>query len=408
MQSRRLQMFLRGFVIFLVLLVGSQFAYATEVRSQVAEIHAFAREFCGEFWQGGASRKRDLSGKAELKLADFIKKFAGIGLAGEASSKVSDYIGVPQRDLASELKSIRDCKLRLWKDFKNSLLRSGGQPQLKFVSVPPKGASLTYSSSSHEVVELSGEIVTYGDEFEVVADTLLANDATIRVVGNGNRPPIAQRGGNGADGANGRNGSGGEGGHGEDGGAGANGGDARDAQPILIQVRVLSGSLTIDSSGFAGERGGNGGAGGNGGRGGKGRDGSSGLIDCRRGPRSGGVGGNAGRGGAAGDGGDGGNAGDVTITAREIQRGSTVVVKSKGGRGESPGNPGRAGSPGTGGPRGSAPGWCRPGGATRGPDGAQKPQGSPGQPGTDGRDGTITATIGTTKTQQTGTFILEN
>ena len=102
---------------------------------------------------------------------------------------------------------------------------------------------------SRKIVDLSGEVLTYGDRFEIEADSLVANDAIIRVARNGSIPTKASSGSHGAHGANGAANSANGGGRGGDGTAGGDGDDSFDVEPIVIRVREFSGTLTIDNSG---------------------------------------------------------------------------------------------------------------------------------------------------------------
>lgn len=358
------------------------------------EIADFASKFCGDFWREGEEIKIGISGEAEAQLKGFLSKFVKMGISGDVEFDISKHIGPLRKDLAKELKDIRDCKIILWKDLNRILIS------------PPQGITVNLQHSKR-TVEISGALITNGEKFEIVADVLLANNAKILIAQNRSKPPRAENGRNGAPGTNGAEDSASSGGHGGDGVAGTDGNPSDDVEPITIQAATFSGVLIIDSSGLDGQDGGNGGHGGNGGRGGSGRDGATSVIECRRGPTSGGSGGNAGRGSDAGNGGDAGDAGDVMITIGELQKGK-IVVKSQGGRGGQPGVPGRAGTPGEGGPRGSAPGLCSAGGAGTGSPGVGNRDGLVGNPGNNGQDGLIRVVVGDQEMQRTGSFVFPN
>ena len=361
------------------------------------EILVFAERFCGQYWREGEDSGLELTGEAEVDLGKFIKNLFNLGFSGGVQFNSSEYIGVLREHLAPEFKHVRDCRLTLWSDLK--ILAIPVQPGGQSDGANP--VKLEFQGSDR-VVELSGDILTYGDRFEIEADTVVANNATIKVARN--KPNRASNGSHGAHGANGAANSGSKGGRGGDGTAGSDGEDAIDIGGVTIQARVFSGTLRVDVSGLPGQDGGDGGNGGNGGIGGSGRNGASSLFDCKRGPGSGGNGGDAGRGGDAGNGGDGGSAGDVTIEAKKIRSGSRIAVIGRGGRGGESGRPGEAGNPGQGGPRGSAPGLCRSGGASRGSSGTGNHAGLSGRSGRDGADGLIRIIVGTKEIQGHGKY----
>ncbi|MEO1536896.1 MAG: collagen-like protein [Pseudomonadota bacterium] len=180
----------------------------------------------------------------------------------------------------------------------------------------------------------------------------------------------------GAPGASGRPGSapGESGERGFDGKDGADGAAGKDAGPITIVAKTLSGNLRVEN---IGQKGGDGGAGGPGGNGGSGQIGvpaSSGVFDCRRGPGRGGDGGAGGTGGAGGDGGRGGAGGPVTVDIKDFAESALLQIATQGG---APGIAGRGGAPGRGGragPEGPTVGLCGSAGRN-------------GQPGASGRPG---------------------
>lgn len=366
------------------------------------EVNNFAEQFCGRYSLEGEDSGFEFTGEAEADLSGFLSRLVDAGISGGVNFSASEYIGVLRSDLAKELRSVRDCKVMLWQDLRTLLL-----PVHPGSANGPNTVGISFQES-RKTVNLSGEILTLGDRVEIEADSLVANDAIIKIARNRSIPVVASNGAHGAHGVDGASNSAGKGGRGGDGTDGSDGIDSLDVEPVVIRVRVFSGTLMIDNSGAAGQNGGNGGSGGDGGMGGSGKNGSSGAFSCRRGPTSGGPGGGAGRGGNAGDGGDGGAAGVIRIETAEIVSGSRIQFISKGGKGGSPGIPGDAGSPGQGGPRGSAPGLCSAGGATRGPEGARNQAGLSGQPGSDGGDGSIVIVVGDQEIRRTGEFIFYN
>ena len=307
------------------------------------DFDSFVTNICGDYLEKGRKSQLSLSGKAKAKLDSLLTKIVDLNFSGETGYDVSEYENVSREHLAEELQSKRACRLVLWNDLKTTL------PFLK--------DSISQFEST-KTIELNGEIVTFGKPFDIVAKELTAHNATIRAVPNDKVAHKARSGQNGADGNRGSHGAGDPGSAGADGGAGTHGSASENVDPITITVSVLSGTLSINSSGAAGQYGGDGGRGGNGGNGGDGRAGVNGLFGCKRGPGSGGSGGNAGQGGNAGNGGNGADAGHVTIIADEVRPGTKIVVTSNGSKGGQPGKPGQQGKPGKGGVRGSAPSTC--------------------------------------------------
>ncbi|OCA56093.1 hypothetical protein [Photorhabdus namnaonensis] len=129
---------------------------------------------------------------------------------------------------------------------------------------------------------------------------------------------------------------------GSSGGAGMGGGSGGNANDIVIDVQLLTGSINVVS---VGGNGGKGGSGGNGGNGGMGGNGGNKVGECSAG--SGGNGGNGGDGGHAGNGGKGGDSGNVYIHLSEGQ--PVINTRSYGGNGGNGGKGGKGGEGGKGG-----------------------------------------------------------
>lgn len=90
------------------------------------EAVALAAEVCGEFQRSGSGSEFELSGGAQAKVSNFFRNFADIGVEGSGSISRDEYDNVLRGELASELRSTRDCRQEMAKYFIDKLSLSGG------------------------------------------------------------------------------------------------------------------------------------------------------------------------------------------------------------------------------------------------------------------------------------------
>ena len=88
------------------------------------EISSFANNFCGEYWREGGSDDIEFSGAARAQLRGLFERLADIGVEGTAEIDIDSYTGVLQEQLSDELQSIRDCRLLLWGDLRDTIFNS--------------------------------------------------------------------------------------------------------------------------------------------------------------------------------------------------------------------------------------------------------------------------------------------
>lgn len=82
----------------------------------------FADRFCKDIPLVGHGDRMELSGEAKAELSGIVKKLADLGLEGAGKYQQSEYQGLLQRDLIAGLKSSVDCRLKIWKDLKSTLV----------------------------------------------------------------------------------------------------------------------------------------------------------------------------------------------------------------------------------------------------------------------------------------------
>ena len=88
-----------------------------------------AKDICGEFLQSGSRSELEISGEANARLKGLIKELVDLGLSGAADFDTEKFVNVAQSDLADELANMRDCRLRIWNDLKDSVINSAaGKP----------------------------------------------------------------------------------------------------------------------------------------------------------------------------------------------------------------------------------------------------------------------------------------
>ena len=119
----RIRVFTTVVHCFFILMIGTAATFASSEldKQQLEEIDKFAEKFCGKYFYEGRSKQITVGGEAEIELAKFIKSFVGVNLSAGMNFEVSEYTGVLQTDLAADKESVRNCKLILWNDLKDSV-----------------------------------------------------------------------------------------------------------------------------------------------------------------------------------------------------------------------------------------------------------------------------------------------
>lgn len=85
---------------------------------------SFAKELCIGVDRKGTSESIDLSGDANAKLKSALSKLVDLGIAGAAKYQSSEYEGVLQKDLSMLVGNEQDCRLEVFRDLKDKLLRN--------------------------------------------------------------------------------------------------------------------------------------------------------------------------------------------------------------------------------------------------------------------------------------------
>ncbi len=77
------------------------------------EITTTADKICGNVSQSGRSNSEQVTGDVKAELSGLAKKLADLGIAGTGSLTTTEYQGVLQQELSSNLRDIRECKLKV-------------------------------------------------------------------------------------------------------------------------------------------------------------------------------------------------------------------------------------------------------------------------------------------------------
>ena len=102
-------------LIFLSLLVFSPYLKAEPLnKDALATIKEFADDICGDYWREGGEKKILISGEIETRLNGLLRKLSELGIEGVVTFDSKTYEGVLQKDLSSEFRNIRECKLQVW------------------------------------------------------------------------------------------------------------------------------------------------------------------------------------------------------------------------------------------------------------------------------------------------------
>lgn len=99
--------------------IDTAMAQASPTEMALKQISSFATEFCGEYLKEGSSSDLNLKGEAEAKLNGLLSRLAGLGVEGTAEFSADQYVGVLREELGVEIKSARECRMRIWDDLKH-------------------------------------------------------------------------------------------------------------------------------------------------------------------------------------------------------------------------------------------------------------------------------------------------
>lgn len=93
---------------------------SSEFGELAKEVEQFSDIICGRIEVIGTTKNLEISGgaEAEAALKLLTKKLANIGFEGAVDFISNKYIGVLQQDLASDRSGVRDCRMKVWNDFR--------------------------------------------------------------------------------------------------------------------------------------------------------------------------------------------------------------------------------------------------------------------------------------------------
>lgn len=100
-------------------------AQAAELNEDALDaISRAANDICGELLQSGSSNQIEGSVEANVRLKGLMRELLDLGVGGAAGVDTEEFVNVAQSDLAQELASMRDCRLRIWNDLKQAVVAS--------------------------------------------------------------------------------------------------------------------------------------------------------------------------------------------------------------------------------------------------------------------------------------------
>ena len=115
-------------VAVLVCLLGATSSQGadSEFDQALIDFEKIAILICGKYPANGSSQIVELDAEAEGILDGFLRKLASLGIRGAAEYTSTEYWGLVQDQLGPDWKDNRDCRLRLWDDFKYRVLVGQG------------------------------------------------------------------------------------------------------------------------------------------------------------------------------------------------------------------------------------------------------------------------------------------
>jgi len=82
-----------------------------------------ADRICKDIPLEGKKENLELSGSAKAEINGLIKKLVDLGIEGAAKYEKSDYEGVLQEDLVKALETSTNCRLEVFRELKDDLLK---------------------------------------------------------------------------------------------------------------------------------------------------------------------------------------------------------------------------------------------------------------------------------------------
>ena len=122
-------------LLFLLLfLATSRFASAQDTSSAFTTLEKLLPLVCGEFMDSGSSKQLSISGNAEAQVDGFLKELVDMGFEGAAEINTREYVGVLREEVGDQLKSVRDCKSRIYNDFKVVIIQEVAGPRSQVIN----------------------------------------------------------------------------------------------------------------------------------------------------------------------------------------------------------------------------------------------------------------------------------
>ncbi|MDU9393344.1 hypothetical protein [Pseudomonas sp. zfem002] len=123
---------------------------STAMASCLDEVSSFAEKICGEIKTDGDSSTTVISGELEAELSGMIRKVLGNAKAGTEGKHITDaYKNVLRNDLPQELKSVRQCRMKMVEVGRSELCQPAAAqiPNKRYVSEPQDvfpGVAISY------------------------------------------------------------------------------------------------------------------------------------------------------------------------------------------------------------------------------------------------------------------------
>ena len=139
----------KGYIVFSMLMWNSIFtpSFADESQNRaLEEVRELLPLVCGEFQSSGSSQSLKITGDAEAKLDGLIKRLVALGVKGATEFSSDEYVGVLRTEVGHELKSVRECRLKIYNDMKD--LISGRGPAASIRNQGNQNANINGNGNS--------------------------------------------------------------------------------------------------------------------------------------------------------------------------------------------------------------------------------------------------------------------
>lgn len=158
-------------------LLASNCVYASTINDNaIDELKSLSSFICDKIMLDGGEQTLELDGKAKAELDSILSNLANLGISGAAKYKNKKFVNVLRKDLADQLNKARECRLLIWNDMKNTIIKPKQViKEVKSVSASINGSNnvsntiINNSNVGNTTISNNQEILLFNDFAQAIA-----------------------------------------------------------------------------------------------------------------------------------------------------------------------------------------------------------------------------------------------